>query len=344
MSDSCQQHSEFKKATEICTQWKQGRLCTAKELKGDAAKGTGCDSSPENYNYNLVWTADKCKTSGGEDGSLAVRGTGSGPGPANSDRCYSGVALLGVRCCGDVDCTTGDPPTKLELSSTIVAENAAYAEVGQLKVTDADLPKDSHTFTVLNGGEHFALVGNKLMTKADPIDYEKHGAVIAVTIRVTDKGKRMLETKFSITIQDKNDAPYIGTTTIFVDENTAPGIITGLEVSRCCAAREYFCCVAVAQYCVYLPERLRWYAQVAALSLCVLFVLALYRARHFRLHPRTDRTCACRLHHRHRRHRRHYPTHFYTAGMALMLTPTLVFRCACCHRLKTMILSQTNRG
>ena len=224
----CFRYAPFADADTICRTWVSARLCTAQELAKDAAKGTGCGD--KGFDYKLIWTSDACKTPGGKAGHIASRGSGTGAGPRPDTVCFESGANLAVRCCADADCSPSQPPSKLLLTGTKVGENRANAVVGTLKVTDADLPDDTHTYTLLQGNGHFALKGTNLMTKAAALDYETDGEQITVKIRVTDSTKKHLDVTFNITVEDANDAPLLRTTALRVAENNKAGKVAELDV------------------------------------------------------------------------------------------------------------------
>ena len=69
------------------------RLCTAAELRGGVAAGSGCG-----LDGARVWSADFCGD--GDDHFLAVRGSGGGA-TATEEECLHTDALLPPRCCAD---------------------------------------------------------------------------------------------------------------------------------------------------------------------------------------------------------------------------------------------------
>ena len=102
-----------------CERRYNARLCTVRELEGDAGKSTGCED--KGFDHELAWTSDACTIGGvggvgGEAGTWAVRGSRTGAGPAILSVCYGekGVGLANVICCGDAACIT----TTLTLTTT----------------------------------------------------------------------------------------------------------------------------------------------------------------------------------------------------------------------------------
>lgn len=77
----------FDDAVNVCTTV-GARLCTAQEVKDGLVRGTGCA-----MDHKMVWTSTSC----GDDASLTVIGSGTGPG-----RCTSRAdGSPSVRCCAD---------------------------------------------------------------------------------------------------------------------------------------------------------------------------------------------------------------------------------------------------
>ena len=136
--------------------------------------------------------------------------------------CPSTYALKGV---SSVACTTAgtwtstsatycrrinDPPTQIVLSgSHSVLENSPRNSlIGALTSVDPN-PRDSHTYTLISGGEgKFAIIGDKLYTTV-VLDYETMNKRYALTIRSTDNGNPSLfmEKVITITLNDVNERP-----------------------------------------------------------------------------------------------------------------------------------------
>ncbi len=98
-------------------------------------------------------------------------------------------------------------PSLPTLSGSVLDENAAGAEVGDLAATDPD--DDDLTFTLTSGtgdadNAEFEVVDGELRTRGG-LDFEA-GAIRSVRVRVSD-GDLTAEKAFAVTVRDRNDAP-----------------------------------------------------------------------------------------------------------------------------------------
>ena len=104
---------------------------------------------------------------------------------------------------------TNDTPALTTLTGQSIRENEAGAMVGVLSTIDPDAG-DSVRYSILsegNGGQ-FAVVGNTLRVGANGLNYEEQ-ANRSVTVRATDTGGLYLDTTFSISVTDVNEAPVV---------------------------------------------------------------------------------------------------------------------------------------
>ncbi|WP_425084483.1 PA14 domain-containing protein [Ruegeria profundi] len=95
-------------------------------------------------------------------------------------------------------------PEKVSLDSTIVAENAMGASVGNVTVVDPDL-NDAHSYEISVG--RFEISDGQLRLRPGiSLDYEGTDH-IEVSIKATDAGGLSVTETFSISVQDINEAP-----------------------------------------------------------------------------------------------------------------------------------------
>ncbi len=121
-----------------------------------------------------------------------------------------------------------DAPTALNLSHTSVLETTEIGTViGTLSTTDADLPSDTFTYSILADPDgKFDVVGDKLVLN-DVLDYEAQNSH-SVTIRTNDGNGGTFDRVFTINVMD-NAAPT-GMTLDHdsVEENVAAGTLVGM--------------------------------------------------------------------------------------------------------------------
>jgi hypothetical protein len=125
--------------------------------------------------------------------------------------------------------SVNDPPTAVGLSASIVAENAAGANVGIVSVSDVDVG-DTHTWLVNDG--RFEIIGTQLKLKTgQALDFEAGNPVIQIT--ATDFGGLFKAQSFTITVTNVNEAPTsVSLSNQSVAENAAGaavGTITAVD-------------------------------------------------------------------------------------------------------------------
>ncbi len=106
-----------------------------------------------------------------------------------------------------------DAPTNISLSNNTIAENTPRGtDVGELSSTDADVPAQAFTYSLVSGdgdthNNDFQINGTTLEVK-NPLDFEA-GATRTVRIRTTDNGSpdQSFEKQFTITVTDVNETP-----------------------------------------------------------------------------------------------------------------------------------------
>ena len=128
-----------------------------------------------------------------------------------------------------------EPPTAIQLTDTSVAENnPADTLIGILSTTDEDLlnnnkSNDTHSYTLVEDTDKniFRIQADTLKTKVR-FNYEQRESY-PISILVTDKeGSTHIE-RFTIAIQDRNDAPMdISLSKNTVTENEAIGTVIGI--------------------------------------------------------------------------------------------------------------------
>ena len=94
-----------------------------------------------------------------------------------------------------------DAPTNITLSQTSITENnATNAVIGTLSTTDADA-SDTHTYTLVSGGDDFNISGDSLRA-SKAFDYESDAKSYVITIRTSDGKGGTFQKDFTITITD----------------------------------------------------------------------------------------------------------------------------------------------
>eukprot|EP00039_Didymoeca_costata_P027218 m.17817 g.17817 ORF g.17817 m.17817 type:complete len:1258 (+) comp6118_c0_seq1:95-3868(+) len=97
MLGGCQAGKDFVFAQQICTS-AGARLCSADELQGDVARGTGCG-----FDKQLVWTTDECVRDDTTKGHRVVLGRSrSETATSPKETCLDSTGLAAVRCCADI--------------------------------------------------------------------------------------------------------------------------------------------------------------------------------------------------------------------------------------------------
>jgi hypothetical protein len=92
-----------------------------------------------------------------------------------------------------------NPPTDISLSNASVPEESPGHTVGILSTTDADLPDDSHTYTILDLTTNFEINGTELKVK-DDVELDSANSPDSVTIQTTDSAGFTFTKEFEITI------------------------------------------------------------------------------------------------------------------------------------------------
>ena len=100
-----------------------------------------------------------------------------------------------------------DQPTEIKLEGSSIDENsAANTLIGTLSIVDPD--QDIGSFTLLNAANlPFVLVGNELrVASGADLNYEKL-STYPITVLATDVGGYEISQNFTISVNDRNDAP-----------------------------------------------------------------------------------------------------------------------------------------
>src|SRR5262249_26037827 len=117
-----------------------------------------------------------------------------------------------------------EAPTNISLTPSTATENSALGTVvGTLSGSDPDAG-DTMTFTLLAGGNLFALVGSEIRV-AGAIDYEA-AAFQSITIRATDASGLTFDKSLTISVSNVNEAPTnILLSNFSVAENSSIGAL-----------------------------------------------------------------------------------------------------------------------
>lgn len=108
-------------------------------------------------------------------------------------------------------------PTDITLSASVVAENAAGAEIGTLSATDADA---GETFTFTTSTEGFVIEGNTLSLAPElALDFELETAT-SVEVTVTDSANNTFTKTLDITVEDVLDV-YAFTNSLSNEDSVA---------------------------------------------------------------------------------------------------------------------------
>lgn len=104
----------------------------------------------------------------------------------------------------------GNAPTDIQLTNTLVSENAAVgATIGTLTATDADVG-DTFTYSIVSpASTPFSISGNALKVAA-PLDFETISSY-AITLRVKDSGNNTYDEAFTIQLINATGATITGT-------------------------------------------------------------------------------------------------------------------------------------
>ncbi|TWF58825.1 cadherin domain-containing protein [Neorhizobium alkalisoli] len=114
---------------------------------------------------------------------------------------------------------TNEAPTNISLSKALVEQGSVQGTVvGTLSTTDPDAG-DSFTYTLVNGGDNFQIVGNQLVVKqlSDALTYD-------VQVKVTDAGGLTTVKPFTVTLTDHDGTPLGSAGTITIDASGSTGM------------------------------------------------------------------------------------------------------------------------
>jgi len=140
------------------------------------------------------------------DGKIVVGGRRNGPMPIG--RNFAMTRYFGITN------ETNQAPTDLNLSSTSIAENLPlYTIVGTLSTTDPDV-RDGFNYSLVTGSgstdnASFRVVGDTLQTTSS-FNFESK-STYSIRVRTTDNSGASFEKPLTITIQNVNEAPVVGT-------------------------------------------------------------------------------------------------------------------------------------
>jgi hypothetical protein len=101
--------------------------------------------------------------------------------------------------CNTEEYDTGNPPTAITLSNNEVDENSPGAAIGNLTVTDEDLPDDTHTLEIIGDDRGLEIVNDILKVKGDA-GVDSADSPLVVDILATDDGGRKYQETFLITV------------------------------------------------------------------------------------------------------------------------------------------------
>ena len=129
----------------------------------------------------------------------------------------------------DLEVGLNQAPTDIVLANASIAENAAGAVVGAITVPDPDAG-DSHIFQLSDA--RFEIVGGELRLKEGiSLDFEAE-ASIDLTIVATDTGGLTHTKSFTLSLEDRNEAPAApidkNIAANLVSENAAAGTAVGI--------------------------------------------------------------------------------------------------------------------
>ena len=122
-----------------------------------------------------------------------------------------------------------DEPTKVNLSSLTIDENAAATEIGTLSTDDLDT-NDTFTYELVSGegdtdNSLFTIETDKLKN-IDAFDFETKSSY-SVRIKSTDSGSASVEGVFAITVNNINDIAISSEiTSTYCDGSNGTGVIT----------------------------------------------------------------------------------------------------------------------
>ena len=99
-------------------------------------------------------------------------------------------------------------PSNITLTTNEIEENISDVQIGQLIVTDLDLPSDSHTFELISGAgdddnDKFYIDGDDLYLSTN-LDFETQPN-LSIRVKVTDQSNKYFEDDLTINVIDVND-------------------------------------------------------------------------------------------------------------------------------------------
>jgi hypothetical protein len=183
----------------------------AEQLTYSLGNGTPSGASLDRTTGEFTWTPDLTQL-GTHSIPLFVVDSGTPP--------RSGSLLLQVTVQ-----PANSPPTSLELDGLEVAENAAGAVVGAVRVIDTDV-NDSHAYAVSD--ERFEVSSGSLKLKSgERLDFETTVG-INLSITATDAGGLAITRQFSLSVLDANDMP----STLSLSKSAVHEKVTGAVIGE----------------------------------------------------------------------------------------------------------------
>ncbi len=175
------------------------------------------------------WTVETQTITLTEGGSTTLRLASNGrPTGPNIDKIE--VALVSLDAVA---------PSAVSLAGDGVAENDAGAVIGRLDIADAD--GGTYTFDVLESGvesTRFEVTSAGVLKLIDGVelDFETTGAIIPLTLRVTDENSNIVDTPVTIVVGDIDEAapdlaPTLSITATPVAENVAGAAVATLTLT-----------------------------------------------------------------------------------------------------------------
>ena len=124
-------------------------------------------------------------------------------------------------------------PSNITLTTNEIEENISDVQIGQLIVTDLDLPSDSHTFELISGAgdnDKFYIDGDNLYLSTN-LDFETQPN-LSIRVKVTDQSNNYFEDDLTINVIDVND---INITSEILDSycsvDTGSGSVTIISIN-----------------------------------------------------------------------------------------------------------------
>ena len=136
-------------------------------------------------------------------------------------------------------------PTDILLSNNSIQENISQTYIGQLTVTDLDLPSDNHTFELVNGNgddnnTSFTIYSDKYLYSNTPFDYETQ-QTLSIRLKVIDANNQYFEKSFVINVINVNDINITSeTTNSYCSVGSGSGSINITSVNQTSGTLTYF--------------------------------------------------------------------------------------------------------